>query len=92
MVQCVANALTSKEAKAGAVFALYHTTLLSCLSVFLEEKYGNVRRRRKERLSCSIFPLLTLNYVLPLMYYFFLYGLHIVCMDATQQHFCHLLV
>ena len=66
MVQCVAKAHTSKEAKAGAVFALYHTTPFLSLC-FLEEKYGNVRRRRKERLSCSIFPLLTLNYMLLLL-------------------------
>ena len=46
MVQCVANALTSKEAKAGAVFALYHTTPFLSLC-FLRRKIWQCQATQK---------------------------------------------
>ena len=56
MVQCVANALTSKEAKAGAVFALYHTTPFLSLCFFRRKIWQCQATQKREAIMFNFSP------------------------------------
>ena len=93
MVQGVANALTSKEAKAGAVFALYHTTPFLSLCFFEKKNMamsGDAEKRGYHVQFFPFWPWITTCCLLCTT------SSYMACtLSAWMQcnnHFCHLLV